>query len=93
MPNPYTRVMPAAFTQPKLWVYISGLCEILLGLGLLYEPTREIAVWGIITMLIMFMWVHFDMLNPNFKTKIPRWVLWLRLPLQYVLMYWAYSVI
>ncbi|MXV37348.1 hypothetical protein GO491_01460 [Flavobacteriaceae bacterium Ap0902] len=93
MPKVYARIMPKAFSQPKLWVYISGVFEILLGLGLLFEPTRAVSAWGIIAMLAVFLWVHFYMLSPKFETNIPPWVLWLRIPLQFVLMYWAYSVI
>ena len=42
----YARIMPPYLPDPVLLVRVSGLCEALGGLGLLFEPTRRVAAWG-----------------------------------------------
>jgi len=75
-----------------LMVYLSGLAEIVLGASVLFVYTREAALWGIIAMLIAFFPVHVYMLtDKKFQKRFPKWLLWLRLPMQLGLMYWAYS--
>ncbi len=84
--------MPRYLPNHKLLVYLSGLAEILLGLGLCLPATKNIAVIGIILMLAVFLLVHFYMLKGEKESAgIPKWILILRIPLQFALMYWAYS--
>jgi uncharacterized membrane protein len=90
-PKAYLRIMPRYLPQPKLLVLLSGIAEVLLGLGLCFEFTRNTALYGIIVMLGLFLMVHFYMLSGEKEAAgIPRWILLLRVPLQFVLMYWAY---
>ena len=90
-PKIYLRIMPLYLPAHKAMVFWSGVTEVLLGLGLLWEATRNIAVFGIICMLAIFLLVHFHMLSSQKAAAgIPRWVLLCRVPLQFVLMYWAY---
>lgn len=91
VPKVYLRIMPKYLPAHKELVYGSGVAEILLGLGLLYHATREIAIYGIIAMLLVFLLVHFYMLSSKKAgAGIPVWALWLRIPLQFFLMYWAW---
>ena len=84
--------MPRYLPQPKLLVGLSGLAEILLGTGLCFSDTKEYSIYGIILMLAIFLLVHFYMLSSEKASAgLPKWVLILRIPLQFVLMYWAYS--
>lgn len=93
-PKFYYKILPPPLSEnPKFWVLLSGVAEIILGIGLLFQTTRYYAVWGIIWMLIAFLWVHIYMLTPSFKGKLPRWGLWLRLVFQLVLIYWAYTLL
>jgi uncharacterized membrane protein len=60
---------------------------------LLFKKTRKIAAWLIIAMLVAFMPVHIQMLLDNFdKGGILLWISITRLPLQFVLIYWAFRV-
>lgn len=90
-PKAYLRIMPRYLPQHKLLVYLSGAAEILLGLALFFEETKTLAIYGIIMMLVIFLLVHFYMLSSKKAgAGIPVWMLILRLPLQFVLIWWAY---
>lgn len=91
-PKMYMRVMPKYWPNHKLWVYISGIAEIVLGIGLCIPTLKEISIYGIIAMLLVFLvTVHFYMLSSEKAAAgIPKWLLILRLPLQFGLMYWAW---
>ncbi|MDE3741374.1 MauE/DoxX family redox-associated membrane protein [Maribacter polysaccharolyticus] len=91
-PKMYLRIMPAYLPWPKLLVGISGVAEILLGVGLCFSFTKVYAIYLIIAMLTIFFLVHFYMLSSKKAgAGIPRWILILRIPLQFALIYWAYS--
>ncbi len=90
-PRAYMRIMPRFLPYHKELVYISGLAEILLAAGLCYPLTRDLSLIGIILMLAVYLLVHFNMLRGEKEgAGIPRWILFLRIPLQFGLMYWAY---
>ncbi|MFI8380487.1 MauE/DoxX family redox-associated membrane protein [Leeuwenhoekiella sp. NPDC079379] len=90
-PKAYLRIMPRYLPQPKALVYLSGLAEIVVGIGLCFPETKNIAIWGIILMLALFLMVHFYMLSSaKAGLNLPKWVLWGRIILQFGLMYWAY---
>ncbi len=88
----YLPMMPPYIPQPKLMVLLSGAAEILLGALLLPQTTRTTAAWGIILMLFVFFTVHIHMLQQrnNLFKKVPFFILVLRIPLQFLLIYWAY---
>ena len=94
VPKVYLRIMPRYLPHHRLLVSLSGLSEIILGLGLCFPTTKNSAVLGIIVMLSVFLLVHFYMLKGQKESAgVPKWILILRIPLQFVLMYWAYSYI
>ncbi len=91
-PKMYLRIMPRYLPQPKLLVSLSGIAEILLGIGICIPLCKTLAIYGIIAMLVVFLLVHFYMLSSEKAgAGIPKWILILRIPLQFVLMYWAWS--
>ncbi len=91
-PKIYLRIMPRYLPFPKSLVYLSGLAEIVLGIGLCFKETKNFAVYGIILMLAIFLLVHFYMLSSEKAAAgFPKWALLLRLPLQFVLMFWAFA--
>ena len=93
-PKIYMRIMPKYLPNHKLLVILSGFAEIILGLALCFDKTRILAIYGIIAMLLVFLLVHFYMLSSEKASAgIPKWILILRLPLQLVLMAWAYYYI
>ena len=89
-PKIYLPMMPSYIPKHALMIFLSGVAEVFLGLGILWPPTRSIAAFGIILLLIVFLTVHVDMIqNRKRFPTIPVWILWARLPLQFVLMIWA----
>ena len=90
-PKIYLRVMPKYLPKHKALVFWSGIAEILLGVGLCFPVLKVISIYGIIAMLLVFLMVHFYMLSgEKASTGIPKWILILRIPLQFGLMYWAW---
>ena len=90
-PKAYMRIMPRYLPAHRLLVYLSGLAEIFLGVALIFRPLKNLAIWGIIAMLILFLMVHFYMLSSKKAgLNLPKWLLWARVLLQFGLMYWAY---
>jgi len=90
----YMIIMPEYFYNHKNLVILSGIAEIIMGIGLCIPSLKTLSLYCIIAMLIVFLTVHFYMLN-NDKASlgIPKWILVLRIPLQFALMYWAWLYI
>ena len=86
----YRPLMPKFMPAHDLLIYLSGVAEILLGIGVLFPQTRVLALWGLISMLIVFLIVHVNMLFPSNGLGISPWILWLRIPIQFLLIYWAF---
>jgi uncharacterized membrane protein len=91
-PEMYARIIPPYLPAPLALVYISGLAELLLGALLLPSVTRPWAARGLIALLLAVFPANIYMyqLGPV-STGWPGWLLLARLPLQGVLIYWAYS--
>ena len=90
-PNVYLRIKPRYLPAHKSFVYLSGAVEIALGIGLCFPVTKNWAIYCIILMLTIFLSVHFYMLSSKKAgAGIPVWALILRIPLQFILMWWAY---
>ena len=90
-PGFYVKIMPPYLPWHETLVYLSGVIEIFLGLLIFIPRYRALAAWAIIAMLIAFMPVHIHMvMSPQLYPDVPEYVLWLRLPLQAVLIAWAY---
>ena len=86
-------------TPPLLQPYkktinvIVGVAEIMGGIGLLIPQTRVIAAWGIIALLIAVFPANIYMLTSGGAgMKISKTFLWIRLPLQFVLIAMAYYI-
>lgn len=85
----YVKTVPPYLPDPLLLVQISGVAEVLGGVGLLVPSTRRFAAWGIIALLVA-VWpanIHMAM---HHAASIPGWALWLRVPLQLPLIWWAW---
>lgn len=92
VPKFYERIMPSYIPAHSSTVLLSGIVEMVLGLVLLNKDTQMYAAWGIIAMLILYLPIHVHMLqNEEASLKLPKWVLVLRIPLQFILIYWAYQ--
>ena len=74
-------------------VYLSGLFEILGGVGVLIARTRSIAGWGLLALLIAVYPANIYMaLTPQAFPDISLFALYFRLALQFLFFYWAYSI-
>ncbi|CAA9411690.1 MAG: hypothetical protein AVDCRST_MAG22-1952 [uncultured Rubrobacteraceae bacterium] len=94
-PGTYERIMPPYLPLHRELVYLSGACEVLGGLGLLPKRTRQAAGTGLILLLIAVLPANVQMLLDARAAGKPSWwlaLLWMRLPLQPVLMAWAWRV-
>jgi uncharacterized membrane protein len=90
-PAPYVKIMPPWIPQHQLLVYVSGVIEILLGLLLMPAYSRHWAAWGIILLLIAVFPANIQMLvNYRNEGNPALWIAILRLPIQALLIYWAY---
>ena len=89
-PDFYVRIMPPYLPWHLELVYLSGIFEILFGAMLLVPRLSRIAAWGIIAVLIGVFPANIHMLvNSHLYPEISPVFLWLRLPLQGVLIAWA----
>src|SRR5471030_2947453 len=89
-PDFYLKIMPPYLPLHLELVYLSGFCEIALGLLLLVPRCSRWAAWGVIALLIavfpanIYLYQHQDIL------AAPPIIHFLRLPLQGVFILWAY---
>ncbi len=90
-PQMYMRILPGYLPGHKALVTLSGLSEIFLGIALCFSLTKNFALVCIICMLTFFLPVHVHMLlDEKASMGLPKWMLILRIPLQFLLMYWAF---
>ena len=92
-PGRFLAIMPPSLPVPGLLVALSGIAEILGGLGLLVPGTRRVAGWGLILLLIAVFPANVQMLI-NYRALGVGWwgeaLLWARLPIQMVLIWGVY---
>lgn len=89
-PHTYMRIIPHYLPWHLQLVYISGVCEVVFGLMLLHSATRVYGAWLIILLLIAVFPANIQMAIDFYHKKNPfLWIALLRLPLQFVLIWWA----
>jgi uncharacterized membrane protein len=89
-PEPFVRIVPPFLPAPFTLVYLSGFFEIAGGLGLLSGVAR-LAAYGLIALLVAVFPANVYMaLEPARAgaAAVSPLLLWLRLPLQVVLIGW-----
>lgn len=92
-PASYVAIMPPYIPFHRAMVLVSGVFEILGGLGILSSFSRRWAGNGLIALLVVVFPANIHMaLHPNEigQLDIAPWSLWLRLPLQLVLIAWVF---
>ena len=80
-------VPPQIPADPHDIVLISGICELAGAFGLLIPWTRRVAGWGLFLLTIAVTPANIYMLHIHAQFDVPVWLLWLRLPLQVVLLW------
>ena len=81
------RIVPPWVPWPRAAVLVSGVFELLGAAGLLWQPTRRAAGWGLFALTLAVTPAHFYMLQrPDLFPSVPYWALVARLPLQVALL-------
>jgi uncharacterized membrane protein len=95
-PAPFVKIMPAMLPAPLVLVYVSGFFEMLGGAGLLVKRVRSAAGWGLVALYVSVFPANVNMavhhISLDDAHPLPTFALWLRLPLQAVLIALAYWV-
>jgi uncharacterized membrane protein len=93
IPDRYDSIMPAWIPYSLAMVYLSGVAEILGGLGLLIPRLRMAAAVGLVALLVAVFPANIQMLVNaihDHSSSVYIALLWLRLPLQPLLIVWIY---
>jgi len=97
VPELYAQIIPPVLPAPLALVYLSGVAEVAVGVGLLWPRTRASAAWATIALLVAIFPANVYMATSGVVvTGMPgggdpsALVRWGRLPLQGVLVLWAY---
>ncbi|HYL97934.1 MAG TPA: DoxX family protein [Blastocatellia bacterium] len=86
----YMNIMPPYLPAHLFLVYLSGVCEAVLGLMVFVPKFTALAGWGLVALLIAVFPANIHMaLHPQLYPNISPLALWIRLPLQAVLAAWA----
>jgi uncharacterized membrane protein len=93
IPRTYEQIVPPSMkSRARSLIVISGIAEIAGGLGVLLPWTRRPAGIGLIALLAAVFPANLYMArSPESFRKIPRWALYARLPLQPLMMWWAWT--
>lgn len=87
----FVKIMPDYLPFHLKLVYISGIVEILCGLLLLFPQTQNIGAWLSIALFVAVFPANIQMAKDFYTINHPYlWLALLRLPLQLVLIWWAY---
>lgn len=93
-PDFYLKIMPPYLPFHLALVYLSGVVEIILGIGLLYKPTRKWAAYGTIALLIAVFpanwYLAFNDVPQEALGTNQTIALWVRFPIQLLLIGIAY---
>jgi len=92
-PEPYMRMVPPLLPWPMAIVWVSGVAEILGGIGLLFSQSRRPAAWGLVLLLIAVFPanIYMAVAHVHYARLLGQnWAQWLRLPLQLPLIFWAW---
>jgi len=96
VPELYVQIIPPMLPAPLALVYLSGIAEVAVGVGVLVPRTRRHAAWATVALLVaifpanVYMATHGVVIEGapggGDPSALARWA---RLPLQGVLILWA----
>lgn len=90
-PQAYLAMMPPYLPFPAALNFISGVAEIVGGIAVLIPRLRRAAAWGLIVLLLAVFPANIHVVLHGWDgVTIPAWILWARLPLQFLLIAWVY---
>jgi uncharacterized membrane protein len=94
----FRQIVPPFLPAPDALVVVSGIAEIVLGVLVMVPATRRMAAWGIIALLVAVYPANvYQAIAAPVLVDPPAWIgqpsraaLVGRLPVQFVLIYWAW---
>jgi uncharacterized membrane protein len=95
-PRAYEAIVPPHVPRHREVVVASGLAELAGAVAMVPAPTRRLARWWLIGVLVAVFPANVHMaINPEQVrgldlNRLPRWALWARLPLQPLMMLWVW---
>jgi uncharacterized membrane protein len=89
-PDFYLRIMPPYLPWPSALHLIAGFFESALGVMLLIPRVQKLAAWGLIALLLAVYPANIHMAVHHELYQLPMIFHWIRLPLQFVLIAWAW---
>jgi uncharacterized membrane protein len=92
-PQPYESIVPDQLPAHRELVYASGVAEILGGVGVLSRRTAPWAGWWLIATMLAVFPANVNMaVDAERFRSIPEPLLWARLPVQALIVYWIWKV-
>jgi uncharacterized membrane protein len=94
-PSGFVAIVPPFLPAHLELVYISGVFEILGGIGLFFPRYRRITIFCLIALVLavfpanIYMVMHPEIFATGWITPL---ALWIRLPLQPILIWWLWSI-
>ncbi len=89
-PGFYMRIMPPYLPWPSALHLTAGFFEVVLGVMLLTPRFQRLAAWGLIALLLAVYPANIHMAVNHDQYQLPMIFHWIRLPLQFVLIAWAW---
>ncbi|WP_166821279.1 DoxX family protein [Thalassoroseus pseudoceratinae] len=86
----FLKVVPTYLPWPEVIVSVSGVIEIVLGLLLVLPKTTRFAAWALIVFFVAVFPANIHVFYNQHLFSLPHWLHIVRLPLQAVLIFWAY---
>ena len=93
-PDFYLAIMPPYLPWHLKLVYLSGICEMIVGILLVPKPTRSLGAWLLIALLIAVYPANIQMaINYWIYNHPGLWIAIIRLPIQFILLWlaWIYT--
>ena len=88
----YLQIMPPWLPWHSELVFVSGVAEVLCALLFLFSKTRRLGAWAVIALLVAVVPANVQMLlNYKAENNPQTWIAVLRLPIQLLLIWWAYG--
>jgi uncharacterized membrane protein len=92
-PKSFEAIVPPYLPAAATLVAVSGVFELLGGIGMMVPPARKLAGFGLIALLLAVFPANMYMATDSakFASVAPAWVWYARLPIQAFLIYWVYK--
>ncbi len=94
-PRMYEQIVPPGFGDPAMVVMLSGAAEVVGGVALASSVGLRATRWWLVALLVAVFPANVYMALEPARTggeSLPGWLLWARLPLQPLLIWWIWRI-